>query len=52
MNCVVCKQPIKEGDNVVQSPQGPVHVGQCQQHLSEMTMSESTDQLESVELLV
>ncbi|CAL9957990.1 unknown function [Vibrio phage D479] len=52
MNCVVCKQPIKEGEPVVETPQGTVHTGTCHQHLQEMAMTESTDQLNQVELLV
>jgi hypothetical protein len=50
--CIVCKQEFKVTDITVTTPQGKVHVGFCEQHLSEMVISESTSQLESVELLV
>ncbi len=48
-HCVVCKQPIKEGDVTIDTPQGTVHAGQCQQHLAEMAMSESGGDQQLVE---
>ena len=51
--CIVCKQLIKDGDVTIDTPQGVVHVGQCQQHLTEMAISESDDdsKLQEVQLL-
>lgn len=52
MQCIVCKQKIQENEPKVDTPQGPVHQGQCQQHLSEMAMNESSGSVEDVQLLV
>ncbi|ADG60095.1 hypothetical protein Acj9p195 [Acinetobacter phage Acj9] len=42
--CVVCKQPIDDA-LVVESIKGPVHPGQCYQHVEDMPMTESGDTL-------
>lgn len=52
MKCVVCKQEIKDGEIVMETPNGPVHAGMCQQHLNELPVTESSETLNEVELLV
>ncbi|CAL9957477.1 unknown function [Vibrio phage D482] len=51
--CVVCKQPINDGEVTINTPQGVVHTGQCQKHLSEMAVTESNgeQQLQETQLL-
>lgn len=51
MKCVICKQDIPEGQ-VVTTPQGPVHSGQCQTYLDEKALTESDGDLTEVELLI
>ncbi|AUR85758.1 protein of unknown function DUF2685 [Vibrio phage 1.081.O._10N.286.52.C2] len=51
--CVVCKQEIKADDVTLNVPQGIVHAGQCQSHLAEMQMTESSsEQLNETQLLI
>lgn len=50
--CVVCKTPIDDV-LVVQSDKGPVHPGQCYNHVVEMPVTENTEQqLNEVQLLI
>lgn len=51
MKCIVCKQPIAEGQ-VQHTEQGPVHVGACAQYLAEQTLNESTGVVADTELLM
>jgi len=52
-NCVVCKQPISDGEVAIKTAHGDVHAGQCQAHLSEMAVTESSgeQQLQETQLL-
>lgn len=42
--CTVCKTPIDDM-LVIHTTHGPVHPGQCYQHIEDMPMSESTDEI-------
>lgn len=55
MKCIVCKQEIKEGEQYIQTEQGCVHTGVCENYLTEMKTqlneSEVQTELEDIQLL-
>lgn len=45
MKCIVCKQEFKESDVKIETPNGFVHEGQCQQFLNDLPITENVDEV-------